>query len=89
MAKTFVIPIIRREDYDAFRNDARLKLSETYDQWSAVLAKEIAEAKRLGDTVIETVVNYDEFVRYCAAHGHKPDPQVLLNFVQSKPIAEA
>jgi hypothetical protein len=52
-------------------------------------AEEIAEARRLGNTVIETIVNYNEFVRYCATHGHKPDPQILLNFVRSKPIAEA
>ena len=52
-------------------------------------SNEIGEARRLGDTVIEAVVNYDEFVRYCATQGRKPDPQILLNFVRSKPIAEA
>jgi hypothetical protein len=89
MTKAFVIPVIRREDYDAFRRDAGMKLSDTYDEWARLCAKEIAEARRLGDTVIEAVVNYDEFVRYCATQGQKPDPQILLDFVRSKPIAEA
>ena len=89
MTKAFVIPVIRREDYDAFRRDAGLKLSDSYDEWAKLFAKEIAEARRLGDTIIEAVVDYDEFTRHCATHGYKPDPQILLNFVRSKPIAEA
>jgi hypothetical protein len=89
MANVFIIPVIRREDYDAFLRDVGPNLADTYDEWAKLFAKEVAEARRLGNTVIETVVNYDEFVRYCATYRQKPDPQILLNFVRSKPIAEA
>ena len=34
MTKAFVISVIRREDYDAFRRDAGLRLSDTYDEWA-------------------------------------------------------
>jgi hypothetical protein len=49
-----------------------------------VFAKEVAEARRLGNTIIETVMDYDEFIQHCAKHGHKPDPQILANFARSK-----
>jgi hypothetical protein len=45
MTKVFVIPVIRREDYDAFRRDAGSTLANTYDEWMKLLTKEVAQAR--------------------------------------------
>jgi hypothetical protein len=89
MKKVFVIPVIRREDYDAFRRDVGSTLANTYDEWVRLLAKEVAEARRSGKTVVEAEVNYDEFRRYCSTTGKKPDPMVLLEFAAHRPLGEA
>jgi len=36
----FIIPVIRREDYDAFRRDVGAKLANTYDEWAKLFEKE-------------------------------------------------
>ena len=89
MTKVFVIPVIRREDFDAFRRDVGSTLANTYDEWVRLLAKEVAEARRNGKTVVEVEVNYDEFERYCRTTGKKPDPMVLLEFAAHRPLGEA
>ena len=89
MTKVFVIPVIRRNDYDAFRHDVGSTLANTYDEWVKLLAKEVAEARQSGKTVVEAEVNYDEFTAYCRATGKKPDPMVLLEFAAHRPLGEA
>jgi hypothetical protein len=89
MTKIFVIPVIRREDYEAFRRDVGSKLANTYDEWMQLLSNEVAEARRNGKTVVEAEVNYDEFRRYCGTTGKKPDPMVLLEFAAHRPLGEA
>jgi hypothetical protein len=89
MTKVFVIPVIRREDYDAFRRDVGSTLANTYDEWEKLLAKEVAEARQSGKTVVEAEVNYDEFQRYCRTTGKKPDPMALLEFAAHRPLGEA
>ena len=90
MPKVFVLPVIRREDYEAFRRDIRPNLAETFDEWTKLFANEIAEARRLGKNVILAQVNYDEYTRHCRANRKKPDPQSLLDFaISKKPVGEA
>jgi hypothetical protein len=89
VTKAFVIPIIRREDYDAFRRDVGSMLASTYDEWAKILSNEVAEARRSGKTVVEAEVNYDEFRRYCSMTGKKPDPMALLEFAAHRPLGEA
>ena len=90
MPKVFVLPVISREDYDAFRRDVGLNLADTYDEWTRLLAGEVAEARLQGRNVILAPINYDEFTRYCHANGKKPDPQILLDFaISTKPEGEA
>ena len=89
MTKVFVIPVIRRNDYDAFRHDVGSTLANTYDEWVKLLTKEVAEARQSGKTVVEAEVNYDEFTAYCRANGKKPDPMVLLEFAAHRPRGEA
>jgi hypothetical protein len=87
--KVFVLPVIRRQDYDAFRRDVGANLAKTYDEWVALFAGEVAEARRIGKTVIEAEVNYDDFTRYCRTNGKKPDPMSLLEFAMHRPLGEA
>ena len=87
--KVFVLPVIRRQDYDAFRRDVGPNLANSYDEWTRLFAHEVAEARRIGKTVIEAEVNYDDFTRYCHANGKKPDPISLLEFAMHRPLGEA
>jgi hypothetical protein len=89
MAKLFVLPVIRRQDYDAFRRDVGPNLATSYDEWARLLANEVAEARRIGKTVVEAEVNYDEFTRYCRTSGKKADPMTLLEFAMHRPLGEA
>lgn len=89
MAQVFVLPVIRREDYDAFSRDVGLNLTTTFDQWTKLLISEAAEARQQGRTVIETEINYPEFKQFCDKNGRKPNPQTLLEFATHRPIGEA
>jgi hypothetical protein len=89
MPKVFVLPVIRREDYDAFRRDVGANLAATYDEWAKLFDREVAEARKSGKTVVEAAVDYDAFTRYCRDSGKKPDPQLLLQFAIQKPLGEA
>ena len=90
MPEVFVLPVIRREDYDAFRRDVGPNLADSFDEWSKLLAKEVAEARLQGRNVVLAPINYEPFTRYCRAKGKKPDPQILLDFaISTKPDGEA
>jgi hypothetical protein len=90
MPKTFIFPLIRREDYDAFRHDVGPNLADSYDEWAKLCAGEIAEARLQGKNVVLAPVNFEDFTRYCHTRGKKPDPQILLDFaISTKPDGEA
>ena len=89
MAHVFVLPVIRREDYEAFKRDVGLNVTTTFDEWTKLLEGEAAEARRQGRTVVETEINYAEFKQHCGKIGRKPDPQTLLEFAMHRPLGEA
>ena len=89
MTKVFVLPVIRRQDYDAFRRNIGPNLADSYDEWAKLFANEVAEARRLGKTIVEAEINYEEFIRYCSANAKKPDPMVLLEFAIHRPRGTA
>jgi len=90
MPKTFIFPLIRREDYDAFRRDVGSNLADSYDEWTKLCAAEVAEARLQGKNVVLAPVNFEEFTQYCRAKGKRPDPQILLDFaISTKPDGEA
>jgi hypothetical protein len=90
MPKVFVLPVIRREDYDAFRRDVGPNLADSYDEWAKLCASEVAEARLQGRNVVLAPINYGEFTRYCDANGKKPDPKILLDFaISNQPDEEA
>ena len=90
MPKTFIFPVIRREDYDAFRRDVGPNLADSYDEWAKLCAGEVAEARLQGRDVVLAPINYEEFARYCRANGKRPDSKTLLDFaIANKPDGEA
>jgi hypothetical protein len=90
MPKVFVLPVIRREDYDAFRRDIGPKFSETFDEWTKLFADEVVEARRQGKNVMLAQINYAEFARYCHANRKRPNPETILDFaISKKPVGEA
>jgi hypothetical protein len=89
MTKVFVLPVIRRQDYDAFRRNIGPNLADSYDEWAKLFANEVAEARRLGKTIVEAEINYEEFTRYCNANAKKPDAMVLLEFATHRPRGTA
>ncbi len=89
MGQLFVFPVIRPEDYNSFRRDIGRHIADTYEEWAKLVAGEVAKARRDGKTVIERVVDYDDFVRYCRGIGKAPDAAVLLQFASHTPLGEA
>jgi hypothetical protein len=90
MPKVFVLPVISREDYDAFRRDVGLNFADSCDEWAKLCASEVAEARLQGRNVVLAPINYEAFTQYCHANGKKPDPQILLDFaISTKPVREA
>ena len=89
MSEVFVLPVIRRQDYEAFRRDIGPKLAGSYDEWTKLVAAEIAQARLQGKTVVEADVDYSAFVRYCNAAGKKPDAVILAEFAAHRPLGEA
>jgi hypothetical protein len=89
MGKLFVLPVIRPEDYNAFRRDIGHHIANSYEEWAKLVAGEVAQARQDGKTVIERVVAYDDFLRYCGLLGKTPDAAVLLQFAAQTPLGEA
>jgi hypothetical protein len=89
MGQLFVLPVIRPEDYTAFRRDIGYHIANTYEEWAKLVAGEVARARRDGKTVIERVVNYNDFLQYCRKIGKTPDAAVLLQFAARTPLGQA
>jgi hypothetical protein len=85
----FVLPVIRPEDYNAFRRDIGHHIANSYEEWAKLVAGEVAQARQDGKTVVERVVVYSDFTRYCVAMGRKPDAEILLQFAAHTPLGEA
>jgi hypothetical protein len=89
VGQLFVLPVIRPEDYNAFRRDIGQHIASTYEEWAKLVAGEVAQARQDGKTVVERVVNYPDFSRYCMTIGRKPDAEMLLQFAAHMPLGEA
>jgi hypothetical protein len=87
MAKAiFTLPILHREDYDAFRRDLGADLADTYDKWMEFYAEQRDQAIKRGERVIDVQVNHHEFIRFCRSTGAQPDLKLLLEFADRKAI---
>jgi hypothetical protein len=50
---SFGVPLISREDYDAFRRILNRHLPDTYDEWPQFRSREITERHATGYTSID------------------------------------
>jgi hypothetical protein len=65
MATVFSVPVLRPEQYDAFRRDLGSDLADTYDGWLEFVHKHRSERLRQGGTLVDVEVDHDQFVRFC------------------------
>jgi hypothetical protein len=77
-------PLIRREDYDAFRRLAGADFPDSYDVWFNLASKEDLQRTRVGYRVEQRQVDPDEFARYCSAYKTRADGISLAQFVREK-----
>jgi hypothetical protein len=86
LARVFVLPVIRREDCDAFKRDAGLVPTTTFERWTKLLESEAAEARRQGKTVVEAEINYTDFKLFCARTGENQTRRHFLNSPRIDPL---
>jgi len=74
------------DEYQTFRCDVA-GLADTFEEWCKLLAEEVAEVEKRGQTVVEIEVRHDEFMAYCRTTGQTPDLEILLDFAEIKKAA--
>jgi hypothetical protein len=80
---TFPEPVIRRENYPAFRNLIR-ELPDSYERWLDERHRESANEIGHGHAVERVQVEPIEFANYLAAIGEKGTYHLLRNFAANK-----
>ena len=53
----------------------------TFEDWRAIVKKELEEIKRVGNTALRVDIDPQAFVDWCYAHGHRPDSLGRTAFV--------
>jgi hypothetical protein len=86
MGKLFVLPVIRPEDYTAFRRDIGHHIADTYEEWAKLVAGEVAQARQDGKTVIERVIDNDDFSDIVGGLGKLLMPQFYCNSPRTPPL---
>lgn len=81
---TYNMPVIRPDDYDTFRRIKNADFPSTYNEWFDFAAQEGANKRAKSYVVAECEINSDEFARYCASSGSKPDFHTLEIFAFQK-----
>ena len=76
----FHVPILRRDQYEAFRREVGPDLADTYDEWLKLIGDRRTEALRRGETLVEVEVNFDKFIEFCRTRGTSPNLKTLRDF---------
>ena len=82
----YELPLIRADDYDAFRAIPTLDLPDTYDEWLQLFSERKLEHAQRGFRIIEVEINSGEFTRYLRAKGTSANLQILRNFTIEKSL---
>jgi hypothetical protein len=80
----FAIPILRRNQYEAFRREVGSDLANTYDGWLEYLGDRRVEATKRGETMVEVEIDFDHFMMFCRTRGRNPNLKALLYFAVEK-----
>jgi hypothetical protein len=84
MDEIYDLPIIRADDYDAFRRIPTRDLPDTYNEWLKLIAERRLERGRLGFQVVEIQVNSGEFTRYLTTNGQAANLKTLADLCIEK-----
>ena len=85
---TTYLPIILKEDYEAFQRILHPNLPDTHNEWFYLHAKERADYEGRRHTVIEVEVNPNEFTGFLNARGDKANLHTLGTFTYEKGLRE-
>lgn len=82
----FGIPWYTPENYLACLAifDDAAELHETYDNWHLAAVAISREMRDRGYHIVEAIIEPVEFLRWCAAHGHRPDKHGRIAFANVK-----
>jgi hypothetical protein len=80
----YLLALINPGDYDSFRRILDPDCPNTYDEWSDLHVKQLADLLARGETYREIQVNPDEFIRFCASRKATPNYQLLRDFAVKK-----
>jgi len=86
IGEPYELPVIRSDDYDAFRAIPTLDLPDTYDEWLKLFAERKSEHAQRAFRIIEIKVNSHEFARYLAAKRTPGNLKTLSDFTIEKSL---
>jgi hypothetical protein len=77
---TFYQPLIRSEDYQAFRRLLQADLPDSFEVWGEMRFERLAKLRNAGHDTPDIEVNPTEFIAHCHATGQNPSLHALWNF---------
>ena len=84
--RTYELPIIAPNDFDAFRRLPTRDLPDTYDEWFNLVSERRLEREYLGFKIIEVQVNANEFTRYLSRTGVGASLKTLADFCRESAL---
>ena len=78
------LPIIRPDQYKAFRGEMGTDLPNTQDEFAELIKNQRNEALRRGEIPVPVDVEFHEFKRFCGSRGTKPNAKTLTDFAIEK-----
>jgi hypothetical protein len=87
MAKVFPVPVIRQNQYDAFRREIGPDLADTYDEWAKRFQESVKDSLMRGDTFVPIEVDFNAFEWFCGVTRKLPTLEALLDFAIEKNAA--
>jgi hypothetical protein len=80
----YPIPLIHRQDYDAFRRLMGADLPHTYDEWLKLHGEYGTGLLKQGHNTRQIEVHLDEFSRFCRSRNVNANRKTLLDFAIEK-----
>jgi hypothetical protein len=81
---TYPVPLIRRQDYEAFRGIPTRNLPDTFDQWQYKHAEQAAHITGGGHIAEYIEIDPQEFADFCHATGQEASLQTIRFFAEEQ-----
>ncbi len=85
---TYFFPLIRREDFEAFRRVMKGEFPATFEKWHYLRLKEVSDEQGAGQTAVDVQIDPDEFAEFCLTSGASPDRDTLYRFAMRKGLID-